>query len=494
MTNLAGLGSFLRGKRSHNARQRRQILFAAHATASSLALATALFSPDEAAYGTVALAGAAALLLRAACRPITAEDPVPETDSESENFAEDLRKDAEFARRRRAMQSMADALEVQLAALVAQVGGRAQEMRGIADAVADIVERSGENIVVTRTAADDSVDAARALSITTAQLERSIATISAQISQANSISSLAVAAGAEARHAMSQLTGQLGKVRSVTERIAGLARQTNLLALNATIEAARAGDAGSGFAVVAAEVKALARQTAELTEEISQIIGAVSHVNDDAVQKVDLMEQRIAGIETIAASIAHEVEEQRTTTTAIATSVQQTSGAADQLCERVDALTGSMMENLDQTAMVHVAASAMVEDADQMETSLRLTITKAVRTAVPEADRRRFQRFAVDDALQHRLDCRLEVAGQSVPFRLVDLSDAGCRVVVADVPPDIISGTLTFSALKRPIFVKFVSREPDGEQDVLGVQFMNRRIDAAALTQAEPQARGAQVA
>jgi methyl-accepting chemotaxis protein len=488
MTKLAGLGAVVRIVQAADARFRLKLLYAGLAVASLAAFATALARPDFATAATVVLGAGAAVLLRGAWRQAAEPLPAPETDSDSEDFADDLRDDAEYARRRQAMQGMADALEIHLAALVAQVGGRAEEMRRIADAVAAIAEKSGENIVVTRTAADESVEAARALSITTAQLEHSIATISAQMSQANSIAAGAVAAGAEARRAMSQLTGQLGTVRSVTERIAGLARQTNLLALNATIEAARAGKAGSGFAVVAAEVKALARQTAELTQEIGQIIGAVSHVNDDAVHKVDQMEQRIAGIEQIAASIAQEVEEQRSTTTAIASSVQQTAGAADQLSERVDALTASMMENLDQTAMVHVAASAMVEDADHMETSLRQTISKAVRTAVPDADRRRFKRYTISETLQHRLGCRLEIGGQSVPFRLLDVSDAGCRVTVSDLAKGVTAGTMTIGRLQKPILVKFVSHEPDGDQDVLGVQFISQRIDAAALALAPDMA------
>jgi methyl-accepting chemotaxis protein len=384
------------------------------------------------------------------------------------------------------MQAVADILEVQLAALTAQVGGRANEMRNIANAVAAIAERSGENIVITRTAAEESVDAARALTVTTAQLERSIASISTEMGEANTVASDAASAAAAARQAMSNLTGQLGLVRSVTDRIAGLARQTNLLALNATIEAARAGLAGSGFAVVAAEVKALAQQTSDLTSEIAHIIGAVENVNADAVRKVDQIEQRIASIGTIASSIAHEVEDQRATCGSIAASVRQTSDAADQLSSRVDSLTESMLENLDQTAMVHLSATALVEDADQMETSLKQTITKAVRTSVPDADRRRFTRYQVSEDLQYQLNCRLELAGASVQFRLLDISDGGCRMAVKESPAAGVYGVLMIDGFLQPLVLKIVSHESEGGVAVVGAQFTRQRIDAASIISMQP--------
>ncbi|MEK3723228.1 methyl-accepting chemotaxis protein [Paenibacillus sp. FSL H8-0034] len=65
------------------------------------------------------------------------------------------------------------------------------------------------------------------------------------------------------------LESKAGSVRGIIRTIRDIASQTNLLALNAAIEAAHAGEHGRGFNVVANEVRKLAKQAEEATEEVN---------------------------------------------------------------------------------------------------------------------------------------------------------------------------------------------------------------------------------
>ena len=91
------------------------------------------------------------------------------------------------------------------------------------------------------------------------------------------------------------LASSSDKIGSVLEVIRSIAEQTNLLALNAAIEAARAGEAGRGFAVVADEVRNLAKRTQDSVEEIRQVIEGLQSGTREVVSSMHSSHRQAQG-------------------------------------------------------------------------------------------------------------------------------------------------------------------------------------------------------
>ncbi|MBV1885925.1 MAG: hypothetical protein KUG61_02505 [Parvibaculaceae bacterium] len=195
------------------------------------------------------------------------------------------------------------------------------------------------------------------------ELTASVREIGQQVNQSSEIAAKAVDQARDTTATIQSLTEAASRIGEVVSLITDIASQTNLLALNATIEAARAGEAGKGFAVVASEVKALANQTSNATEEISNQVSAIQSVTDESVTAISSIQETIDEISTIAQSIATAVDEQGAATNEIAANVAQAAAGTAEVNTNMAEVKESVQRNQGNTRLMIDSASELSEQA-----------------------------------------------------------------------------------------------------------------------------------
>ncbi|MBL8750219.1 MAG: HAMP domain-containing protein [Planctomycetes bacterium] len=193
--------------------------------------------------------------------------------------------------------------------------------------VAAAAEEMAANMSNVGASSDTLAGSFRTVAAAVEQMTASIGEVAKNAEGAASIADNAASLVRASNEKVGTLGAAAREIGRVIETIQDIAEQTNLLALNATIEAARAGEAGKGFSVVANEVKDLARQTAEATQDIRQRIERIQSSTGESVEAIAKIDSVISKVSHNSKQIAVAVGEQRTATQEIAGNLAKSSQA-----------------------------------------------------------------------------------------------------------------------------------------------------------------------
>jgi len=159
-----------------------------------------------------------------------------------------------------------------------------------------------------------------------------------------------------------KLSESAKNIGEIVDTINSIAEQTNLLALNAAIEAARAGEAGRGFAVVADEIRKLAEESKQATQNIANILRGIvdnsmkaSDATKETVEIVNKAYNESDLVKSQFEQILQSIVRMSQMTENLAASAQEQSAAAEEMSSAMDSASKSMVSVVEQMNEVTMA-------------------------------------------------------------------------------------------------------------------------------------------
>ncbi|MDH5762225.1 MAG: methyl-accepting chemotaxis protein [Nitrospinota bacterium] len=281
---------------------------------------------------------------------ISGQDAIGQMGEGLSKFIQDLRESISDINRN--AQELAGASQ-QLTSTSQQMANNAEETSAQANSVSAASEQVSQNVETVATG--------------TEEMGSSIKEIARNATEAATVVSKAVEITKQTNEMIQELGTSSTEVGDVIKVITSIAEQTNLLALNATIEAARAGEAGKGFAVVANEVKDLANQTAQATEDISRKIQDIQAKTTSSVEAIAEITQIIHQIDDISNTIASSVEEQTATTAEIGHNVGQAAKGTGDIANNISGVADAARNTAQGASETQKASGELSRMALELE-------------------------------------------------------------------------------------------------------------------------------
>lgn len=266
------------------------------------------------------------------------------------------------AQRRALMLGLAEAFQKSVADIARSVGSASTGLDGSARALNVLAQDATRRTKATATTTSRSSRDAARLADRIHTLSQSVTAIAKSAEQQAILGSDARAASNASNAAVVELAKRTTTIHGFVSSIQEIAASTSLLALNATIEAARAGDAGLGFRVVAAEVNQLAGQARGASIEIGLLAGSVqggaSVANGALAEIAAMIDQLSTAAETIRAEVRHHHD----TATAIELVARATA-------QDMDGIAGEMTGVAQVAGRTATLSDAVAEAATELSTT-----------------------------------------------------------------------------------------------------------------------------